>query len=217
KWTPRSSRIDLGSEARRLRWAVTFTPVPRLLGEGTDESGSWIVTSPVPGRSAVEPRWMAEPQEAVKALGEGLRALHDALPVESCPFAWTAEGRVADARSRASQGRIDPARWHPVHRLLTIEDALELLSDIPPVDQAVVCHGDACAPNTLLTDDGHWAGHVDFGALGVADRWADLAIATWSSEWNYGPGWEGLLLDAYGVSADPDRTRYYRLLWDLDP
>ena len=23
--------------------------------------------------------------------------------------------------------------------------------------------------------------------LGLADRWADLAIATWSSEWNYGP------------------------------
>jgi kanamycin kinase len=47
--------------------------------------------------------------------------------------------------------------------------------------------------------------------------WADLAIATWSSEWNYGPGWDGLLLDAYGIRPDPDRTRYYRLLWDLGP
>jgi len=53
--------------------------------------------------------------------------------------------------------------------------------------------------------------------LGVADRWADLAIATWSTTWNYGPGWETPLLDAYGVAPDPDRTRYYRLLWDLGP
>jgi kanamycin kinase len=35
--------------------------------------------------------------------------------------------------------------------------------------------------------------------------------------WNYGPQWEGLLLSAYGIDPDPDRTRYYRLLWDLGP
>jgi kanamycin kinase len=53
---------------------------------------------------------------------------------------------------------------------------------------------------------------VDLGELGIADRWADLAIATWSTEWNYGPGWDGLLLDAYGAPPDTERTRYYRLL-----
>ena len=49
----------------------------------------------------------------------------------------------------------------------------------------------------------------------MADRWADLAIATWSIGWNYGPGWEQLLLDTYGVSFDAERSRYYRLLWEL--
>jgi len=44
---------------------------------------------------------------------------------------------------------------------------------------------------------------------------ADLAVATWSADWNYGPGWDRLLLDAYGIRPDPERTRYYRLLWDL--
>jgi kanamycin kinase len=76
----------------------------------------------------------------------------------------------------------------------------------------VVCHGDSCAPNTLLTDDGCWSGHVDLGDLGIADRWADLAIATWSVGVNYGPGWEDQLLDAYGIQPDAERTKYYRLL-----
>lgn len=67
----------------------------------------------------------------------------------------------------------------------------------------------------LIGDDGTCIGHVDLGALGVADRWADLAIATWSTQWNYGPGWEQMLLDAYGVTADQQRTTYYRLLWEL--
>jgi kanamycin kinase len=53
---------------------------------------------------------------------------------------------------------------------------------------------------------------VDLGELGIADQWADLAVATWGTEWNYGPGWDGLLLDAYGAPPDTERTRYYRLL-----
>ena len=32
-----------------------------------------------------------------------------------------------------------------------------------------------------------------------------------------GPGWETPLLDAYGIAPDPERTRCYRLLWDLGP
>ncbi len=51
----------------------------------------------------------------------------------------------------------------------------------------------------------------------MADRWADLAIATWSTTCNYGPGWELPLLDAYGADPDPARTRFYRLLSDLGP
>jgi len=61
-------------------------------------------------------------------------------------------------------------------------------------------------------DDGRWSAHVDLGDLGLADRWADLAIATWNVTLNYGPGWESLLLDAYGVAADAARIEYYRLL-----
>ncbi len=80
------------------------------------------------------------------------------------------------------------------------------------------CRSEAtCAPNTLLTDDGRWSGHVDLGSLGVADRWADLAVATWSTEWNYAPGWQEFLLEAYGTEPDPERISYYRLLWDLGP
>jgi kanamycin kinase len=124
---------------------------------------------------------------------------------------------VADIRHRAVNGQLDPRRWHPDHRHLEVEEALGLVGDVPPIDRLVVCHGDSCAPNTLLGEDGRCVGHVDLGGLGVADRWADLPIATWSTQWNFGPGWEDRLLDAYGIKADEGRTRYYRLLWDLGP
>jgi kanamycin kinase len=40
-------------------------------------------------------------------------------------------------------------------------------------------------------------------------------VATWSTEWNYGPGWEQTFLQAYGIEPDPERTTFYRALWDL--
>jgi kanamycin kinase len=79
-----------------------------------------------------------------------------------------------------------------------------------------VCHGDACAPNTLIDDAGRCCGHVDLGDLGVADRWADLAVATLSLSWNYA-GFsltEDDLFDAYGVEPDPERVDFYRALWN---
>jgi kanamycin kinase len=156
------------------------------------------------------------PATAVAAIGTGLRALHDRLPVSHCPFTWSADDRVARARRLAEAGDGDLANWHPEHRVLG-RAAYDHLDDIPAIDRLVVCHGDACAPNTLLDDDGHWSAHVDLGTLGVADRWADIAIATWSTEWNYGPGYEQALLDAYGIAPDAERTAFYRLLWDLCP
>jgi aminoglycoside phosphotransferase len=217
KWTPAGVAIDLEREAQRLVWAARWVSVPRLLNHGADQEGSWIVTAGLAGESAVEERWKAQPALAVEAIGRGLRLFHDSLSVDECPFSWSAEQRVVDAHSRAAAGGLDPARWHPDHRDLDIQEALGRIAEPPPVDRLVVCHGDTCAPNTLLDENGRFAGHVDLGSLGVADRWADLAIATWSTQWNYGPGWEDRLLSAYGVQPDPERTGYYRLLWDLGP
>jgi kanamycin kinase len=217
KWAPAGSGIDLTREAARLSWAAAFTPVPPLLAHGTDEDGCWLVTAGLPGDSAVADRWRADPLVAVAAIGEGLRALHESLPVDGCPFAWTAEDRVAEAREHAASESLDVADWHEVHQGLDTQQVLELAAAIPPVDRLVVCHGDSCAPNTLIGPDGHWSGHVDLGHLGVADRWHDLAVAAWSADWYYGPDprWEPLLLSAYGIAPDPDRSRYYRLMWDL--
>ena len=69
-------------------------------------------------------------------------------------------------------------------------------------------------PNLLVGEDGRPTGPVDLGRLGVADRWADLAVATYSLGWNYRGDWEPELLDAYGVDHDEERIDYYRRLWD---
>ncbi|WP_129664621.1 aminoglycoside 3'-phosphotransferase [Phytoactinopolyspora endophytica] len=215
KWTAAGTpEIDLAAEAERLAWAQRWAQVPHVIERGSNDDGTWLVTSAVPGRSAVDPRWIDDPKTAASAIGYGLRVLHDALPVDECPFDWSVEQRLADARKSLGDSARLVDRFkqdrHP-----GVDDPEARVSDPPPIERLVVCHGDACAPNTLLHDDGTFAAHVDLGTLGVADPWADLAVAAWSTEWNYGPGYENVVYDAYGIDPDPERIAYYRLLWDL--
>jgi kanamycin kinase len=215
KWQPAGAAIDLDAEARRLRWAIDYLAVPEVLGRGSDADGAWLITRGLPGTSAVDQRWTRDPATAAAAMGRGLRIMHDVLPVAGCPFSWSVDDRFAAVLERADRGLLDPAGWTADHRRIGVDEALRRLHLRPSIDRMVVCHGDACAPNTLLHDDGTFAGHVDLGSLGVADRWADLAVATWSTTWNYGPGWESVVLTAYGIEPDLERIAYYRLLWDL--
>jgi len=195
KWGPRNDEASMRDEAERMRWAGRWIRVPEVLDEGRDATHEWLVTAAIDGTSAVHPRWRERPETAVRAIGEGLRALHDALPVDDCPWDWGVDARIANA---AGRGILLPERFR----------------DAPSIDRMVVCHADACCPNTLLDDGGRWLAHVDLGLLGVGDRWADIAVASMSTEWNYGPGWEDALVDAYGLEPDRERLAFYRDLWN---
>lgn len=195
KWGPLDLEASMRDEAERMRWARRWIAVPEVLSQGQDATHEWLVTIALDAANAVDPTWAERAELSVRAVGEGLRALHDALPVDECPWEWSVATRVANAAERGVDIPAD-------------------LRDPPPIDRLVVCHGDACMPNTLLSADGRPVGYVDLAALGVADRWADIAVASMSTTWNFGPGWEDTLIEAYGVEPDHERLAYYRRLWD---
>ncbi len=189
KWNPRTTGIDLEREGRRLLWLEGRHPAPRVAGYGEDEDAQWLLTEAVPGELAVGDRWRARRAEAIAAIAAGLRAIH-AVHIGDVPSEWAKEAWV---------GR------QPVN-----------LGRRPPIEQPVLVHGDACAPNTLISEAGIWTGNVDFGDMGVGDRWADLAVASMSLDWNFGEGHQQELFDAYGIEPDPERIAYYRALWEQE-
>jgi kanamycin kinase len=145
KWSPGGDAPDLTVEAERLDWAARHTAVPRVLDVGREHGGSWMVTSALSGASAVAPEWIARPEIAVTGLGRGLRALHDALPVDDCPFSWSVDERIVRAAAVVER-------------------------DAPPDDRLVVCHGDACAPNTVLDAAGPTSRWRRGAPSGTTDR-----------------------------------------------
>lgn len=189
KWNPRRTGVDLARERVRLAWLAGRHPAPRVLEWDEDADAQWLVTAAMPGQCAVGDTWRARRGEAIRAIADGLRAIH-AVSVEDFPAAWTSEVWV---------GRTPKA-----------------LGPRPPIGDPVLVHGDACAPNTLVSPEGRWTGNVDFGDLAVGDRWADLAVASMSLDWNFGEGHQDELFEAYGIAPDAERIRYYRALWHLE-
>ena len=212
KWVPRAAACpDPLAEADRLVWADSFAEVPRVLDVGSDTHGSWLLTEAIEvggavATSAVEPQWRALAARSAIAVGVGLRRFHDVLPTDTCPFVRTAKMRVTALTT-------DPTAPLAAAERATIGATL---GSPPPTDRLVVCHGDATVPNTLLDQVGRFAAHVDVGDLGVADRWSDIAVTTRSVTRRYGPGLEPLVLAAYGITPDPERTTNYRALWDAE-
>ncbi|GAA1950781.1 aminoglycoside 3'-phosphotransferase [Agromyces allii] len=195
KWNPSGSGESLADEERRLEWLRGRFAVPRVVASGRDGLGEWFATSAIDAESAVAPAWTSRADAAARAMGIGLRRLHDALDPADCPFDWSVAERIAVAEASGT----------------VVPDGLRVP---PPVDRLVVCHGDPCAPNTLIDVHGAFAGIVDVARLGIADRWADLAVGSWSLEWNFGDGHEPAFFEAYGVVPDARRIAYYRALWD---
>lgn len=194
KWNPRFSGESLSDEVKRMDWLGGRHPVPEPVFYTADDHQEVMVTQALKATSAVSPRWINDPHTALRALGEGLRRLHE-LPVKDCPFAWSVAGRLAE------------------HSLPP-----QAVGTAPEIDRLVICQGDPCAPNTLLDDEGEFAAHVDLARLGAADRWADLAVMTMSLGWNYTGYDETVFWQAYGVDPDPVRIQYYqyyRELWNV--
>ena len=189
KWNPHDNGIDLERERARLEWISRRHPAPEVLASGSDETAQWLLTSALPGEHAVGDTWRARRPEAIGAIAAGLRAIH-AINVDETVSRWAGESWVA---------RTPPG-----------------IGLRPDIGEPVVVHGDACAPNTLISASGEWVGNVDFGDLGVGDRWADLAVASMSIDWNFGEGHQHEFFEAYGIEPDAERIRYYRRLWHLE-
>ena len=160
-----------------------------MIDFGSDGTSQWLVSAALHGESAIANRWRADADAALRAIASGLRAIH-ATDIREFPASLSA----------ASWATRTPER----------------LGERPEVQGRVLVHGDACAPNTLIGADGSFVGHVDLVDLAVGDRWADLAVASMSLDWNYGEGYQEAFFAAYGIDPDPVRLAYYRSLWHLE-
>ena len=190
KWNPRSTGIDLDRERVRLGWISARHPAPRVVDYGSDGDAQWLLTEGVPGGPAVGDEWRAR-RDGGHPGDRGRAASH---PRHS---------------NRRLPGRMDRAGLGRAAAALAWQATIHRRASRRPRRRVRPKHAD-------LEADGVWTGNVDFGDLAIGDRWADLAVASMSLDWNFGEGHQREFFDAYGIAPDKARIGYYRSLWHLE-
>ncbi len=210
KSEPDAPFAELAEEIARLRWlGRRGIACPRVLDDGVDADGRWLLMTALPGRDlSVAP---LSPDDRIGIAASALRALH-AVPIADCPFDHRAEQRIARAAARLQAGLVDLDDLDPHHRGRTPDALLaELWSTRPAIEEPVLTHGDATLEN-LIASGGVFTGYVDCGRTGIADRHQDLALAVHSIAEHLGDAAVDRFLACYGAPVDPARMAFYRLL-----
>ncbi|MFK0329937.1 APH(3') family aminoglycoside O-phosphotransferase [Rhizobium sp. NPDC090275] len=207
----RSGYGELADEAARLRWlSGQGMPCPDIIAFTADDDYDWLLMSALPGRDLASDL-VLDAEARVVMLASALRALHS-LDIASCPFdhRWSKRLAVAERRMRAGlvdEGDFDEARLG--------RSAADLYSELcrmqVDVEDLVVTHGDACLPNFVASGDA-FAGCIDCGRLGVADRYQDIALACRSIVANFGETLVEPFCWHYGiVSLDAGKMLRYQM------
>jgi len=210
KSEPADPLSELPGEAERLRWlGLQGVPCPEVAAFTTEGRRHWLLMSALPGRDLASAPDVA-PERLVTLAADALRLLHG-VDIGNCPFDHRAGHRVARARQRLDAGEVDAADLDEpggdLERLYA-----RLCQTMPQAEDLVVTHGDASMPNLMVSAGGTFAGFIDCGRLGVADRWQDLAIASKSIAHNYGDAHVLPFLERYGAPLDAPKRDWYRLL-----
>ena len=205
---------ELLAEKERLEWLHTRLPAPTVIAYATEKQYAYLLTSEIQGLMAYNEQFAQDIPALVRILAEGLRMLHQ-VDVTDCPFDETLSRKIALAQERVQAGNVDESDFDEKHRGMSADTLLkQLLESQPKIENIVFTHGDYCLPNVLIDlESMKLSGFIDLGRAGMADSHQDLALVARSLSYNFGPGWEPLLWEAYGLETiDVAKLDFYQLL-----
>lgn len=208
---------ELLAEKERLEWLHERLPVPSVVAYATDNQHTYLLISEIQGLMAYDEHFAQDVPTVVRLLAQGLWMLHE-LNITDCPFDQSLSHKITLAQERVHAGLVNEADFDEKHEGMHTDELLNrLLECQPKTENIVFTHGDYCLPNILIDPFSmQLSGFIDLGRAGIADRYHDLALAARSLAYNFGPGWEPFLWEAYGLkNVDVAKIQFYQLLDEL--
>lgn len=214
------------SECVMLKWLEGKLPVPKILCQVSREGTNYLLMSRMQGEMSCDEELMSNPKLLVSILAEALKTLWS-VDISDCPMSWQLDKMLVAAGESVAKGEVDIENTEPETfgegGFKDPEELLVWLVANRPEEEPVLSHGDFCLPN-IFVQDGKFAGYIDLGRAGVADKWKDIAICYCSLKHNFdgmysGKVYEGfqpdMLFEKLEIEPDWDKINYYILLDEL--
>jgi len=212
--------VELRREREVLSWLKGKLPVPEVLGYEENDGRKYLLLSEVFGHTAAEEHCLAgkQAEKTVIVLARALRLIHS-IDTSICPFPRNLEVVLCEARDRVRLGLVDTDDLEPENATRSPNEILDELVSSRPTEDLVFTHGDYCLPNIIL-QGGALSGFIDLGRAGVADRYADIALAIRSLRHNLGAEASEQMVELfrkeYGLpQINFEKVDYYILLDEL--
>lgn len=216
KIEPHSTKVD--GTVEMMHWLTGKLPIPQVIEYAVENGLSYLLMTRIPGEMCCSPYYMAHSDEMVSLMAEGLKRLWS-IDITGCPRECPLENELQEALRRIRNGRLSPDELAECG-FETAEDMAHWLETHPVPYEPVLSHGDYCLPNLLLKD-GKISGFIDIGDIGIADRYSDIVDCWNSLKNNFGGVFGGpvypdfdpdILFEKLGITIDPEKFRYCRLI-----
>lgn len=214
------------NERRMMAWLAGRLPVPQLLCFEQADGFNYLLMSRLRGEMCCAPDLLAQPEQLVRLLAEGLRMLWR-VDTSDCPYVNSVDNKLRLARESVRNNLCgtddaEPETYGP-DGFKDPAALLEWLERNKPAEDLVFSHGDYCLPN-VFAEGGGISGFIDLGRSGVADRYQDIALCCRSLQHNFDGAYGGrvyggldvqMLFVELGIEPDWEKIKYYILLDEL--
>jgi aminoglycoside 3'-phosphotransferase II len=208
------AQFPVQRDKARLDWLASRIPVPEALHYAESATQQFLLMTALDGLHPMHDDLNWSPQERVTFLAEAARRFHS-LPVADCSFSARIDEQIEAARQNVESGLVRTDLFEPEWQNETPQSLFEKLLALKPENEdLVVTHGDLYPLNIrAYAADKTLSGYIDVGAMGVADRYTDLAVIVNAITWHLGTEWIEPFFRAYGVeSPDTHKLQFYQLL-----
>ena len=110
KIEPKNEKFQQSVEM--LRWLEGKLPAPKVLCALTEGDFQYLLMSRIPGKMACDPEYTKDPEHLAELLADALNMLWS-VDISGCPFTWTLEQDLAEARKRVQLGLVDTEDVQP--------------------------------------------------------------------------------------------------------
>lgn len=215
-------RKEVYEEAQNLIWLQDKIAVPKVYQTGKVEDSYYCIMEKIPGKMLQE-TWSKETiEENITQYAKALKTFHDINP-EGLPFNHTLESKIAIAHQIVVNGKAKTEYFEREFAHMSGQEVYDLMQTYKYNESdLVLCHGDVCLPNLMVTKNQEIV-FIDVVQLGIVDRHLDLAIALRTLHYNLEAMGETLtdsyiqvFKDAYGITKiDKNKLMFHILLDEI--